>query len=99
MFNCKTHYLYLPITFLFFDFQSRHVDFHLILNPLVIVKPDLFFNALAHAYFVKISITVNIKLLLLLYLLRDDLSVKSADHVPSLFNGIILSLLNFCIYD
>ena len=39
----------------------------------------------------NISITVNINLLL--YLLRDDLSIKSADHVSSLYNGIFLSLL------
>ena len=55
-----------------------------ILKPLVIDKPDLFFNGIAHEYFVNISITVNKNLKLLLYLFRDDLSIKSADHVSSL---------------
>ena len=66
------------------------------LKPLVVDKPDLFFNGTAHAYFVNVPITVNINLLLiLLHLLRDDLSIKSADHFSSLYNGIVLSLLNY----
>ena len=69
----------------------------IVLKPLVIVNPDLFFNGIAHAYFVNISITVKINLQLLLYLLRDYLSIKSADHVSSLYNGITPSLLNFVI--
>ena len=32
----------------------------IVLNPLVIDKPDLFFNVIAHAYFVTIFITVKI---------------------------------------
>ena len=45
----------------------------------------------------NISITVKIYLKLLLNLLRDDVSIKSGDHVSSLYNEMILSLLNFVI--
>ena len=47
-----------------------------ILKPLVTDKPDLFFNAIAHVYFVNISITVNINFNLILFLFRDDLSIN-----------------------
>ena len=60
-------------------------------------NPDLFLNGKAHVYFVNISITVHINLHLLLYLLRDYLSIKSADNVSSLYIGIIFSRLNFVI--
>ena len=64
MFCCKTHYLYLPYNFSGFRLSEPPSGFSLntILKPIVIDKPDLFFNGIAHAYFVNISITVNINL-------------------------------------
>ena len=60
MFYCKTHYLYLPILVFYFHFSGFLLSLNTISKPLVIDKPDLFFNGIAHAYFVNISITVNI---------------------------------------
>ena len=79
MFYCKTHYLYLPITFSGFLSGNPQLCLsskppcglserpcgcspNIILKPLVIEKPDLFFNGIAHAYFVNISVTVIINL-------------------------------------
>ena len=56
MFYCKTHYLSTH------NFSGFLCSPNTILKPLVIDKTDLFFNGTAHAYFVKISITVNIML-------------------------------------
>ena len=39
--------------------------------------------------------TVKINLYLILYLLRDVLSIKSTDRVSSLYNSITLFLSNF----
>ena len=59
----------------------------IVLKQSVIDIHDLFFRATAYAYIVKI----------LLFLLKDDLSIKSADLVSSLYNGNFVSLALFVI--
>ena len=94
MLYCKTRYLYQLINFsVFLPFDK------IILKPLVIDIPDLFFKVIAQAYFENMSIKVNISLEWLLCLLNDDFSIKSADQVSSLYSGKILSLLNLLLLD